>query len=80
MCKASGGFLHLPESGSVKFHIVNDEQFALDLLHKEQVLIVHGGGFNWHEPDHFRIVYLPDIRILSDCMDRLEDFLKDYRQ
>jgi alanine-synthesizing transaminase len=23
------------------------------------VLIVHGGGFNWQYPDHFRIVYLP---------------------
>ena len=78
--KPQAAFYIFPKLDPDKFHIVNDEQFALDLLHKEQVLIVHGGGFNWHEPDHFRIVYLPDIRILSDCMDRLEDFLKDYRQ
>ena len=48
-----------------KFNIFNDEQFALDFLHEKQVLVVPGKGFNWNQPDHFRIVYLPDIRQLT---------------
>ena len=35
-------------------NIKNDEQFVLDFLHEHHVLLVHGGGFNWQEPDHFR--------------------------
>ncbi len=50
------------------FAIENDERFALDLLKEKRILIVHGGGFNWHEPDHFRIVYLPRIEIDGSTM------------
>ncbi len=41
---------------------------------------MHGGGFNWHEPDHFRIVYLPRIEVLSEAMEQIGDFLSYYRQ
>ena len=63
-----------------KFNITNDEQFALDLLHQKKILITRGGGFNWGEPDHFRIVYLPRIEVLKDATEKLTDFLSCYRQ
>ena len=60
--------------------ITNDEQFALDLLREKKLLIVNGTGFNWHEPDHFRVVYLPRIENLKRAMGDLGDFLEDYHQ
>ena len=55
-------------------------QFAYDLLRKERVLIVQGTGFNWPEPDHFRVVYLPRRSVLAEACDKLEEFLSDYHQ
>ena len=46
----------------------------LDLLHDKRILITRGGGFNWHEADHFRIVYLPRIEVLKDATNKLSDF------
>ena len=63
-----------------KFGITNDEQFALDLLREKKLLIVNGTGFNWHEPDHFRVVYLPRSENLKRAMGDLGDFLEDYHQ
>ena len=63
-----------------KFHIENDEQFALDFLHEKQVLLVPGKGFNWHQPDHFRVVYLPNILQLEKAAKKLGDFLSSYKQ
>ncbi len=78
--KPKASFYIFPKLDVKKFNIKNDEQFALDFLHDKQVLIVHGSGFNWHEPNHFRIVYLPNMTVLKECMDKLEDFLSYYRQ
>ena len=63
-----------------KFNIFNDEQFALDFLHEKQVLVVPGKGFNWNQPDHFRIVYLPDIRQLDKAMKKMKEFFATYKQ
>ena len=63
-----------------KFNIVNDEKFALDLLRDKKLLLIHGGGFNWNQPDHFRVVYLPRIEVLKDAMEKLGDFLSYYKQ
>ncbi len=63
-----------------RFNITNDEQFILDLLISKHILLVHGSAFNWPEPDHFRLVYLPQIHVLEDALNRLADFLKNYRQ
>ena len=78
--KPKAAFYIFAKLDTQKFNIHDDEQFALDFLHKEQVLVVPGKGFNWHEPDHFRIVYLPNVRQLKTASDRLRDFLADYRQ
>jgi alanine-synthesizing transaminase len=80
-CVKPRGALYLfPKLDIAKFNIRNDEQFALDLLRQEKVLVVQGTGFNWPDPDHFRIVFLPHHEALDDAMDRLERFLHSYRQ
>ncbi|MDU5612812.1 MAG: aminotransferase class I/II-fold pyridoxal phosphate-dependent enzyme, partial [Slackia sp.] len=78
--KPKAAFYIFPKLDVKKFAIENDERFALDLLKEKKILIVHGGGFNWHEPDHFRIVYLPRIEVLSEAMEQIGDFLSYYRQ
>ncbi len=80
-CTKPKGALYLfPKLDIRKFNITNDEQFALDLLRQERILIVQGTGFNWPEPDHFRIVFLPHEEDLRFALERLEHFLASYRQ
>lgn len=62
------------------FNIKNDEQFALDMLEKAHVLVTHGTGFNWPDPNHFRIVMLPGADLLAEAMKRIGGFLADYVQ
>jgi len=69
-----------PKLDIKRFNIRDDEQFALDFLRQEKVLLVHGKGFNWEVPDHFRIVYLPEMDVLEKAMKKLEIFLSTYRQ
>ena len=78
--KPKAAFYIFPKIDTKKFNISNDEQFALDLLHEKRVLIVPGKGFNWHKPDHFRVVYLPRMDVLQECMEDLADFMAHYRQ
>lgn len=78
--KPKAAFYIFPKIDVNKFNITNDEQFALDLLREKKILIIHGGGFNWSEPDHFRVVYLPRIEILEESVIKIADFLSTYRQ
>ncbi|PSW03919.1 pyridoxal phosphate-dependent aminotransferase [Photobacterium lipolyticum] len=78
--KPKGALYLFPKLDSKKFNIVNDERMALDFLQQEKVLIVHGTGFNWKKPDHFRIVTLPRVDDLEIAIGRLERFLHSYRQ
>lgn len=78
--KPKAAFYIFPKIDTKKFNIYNDEQFALDLLHQKKILITHGGGFNWNEPDHFRVVYLPRIEVLKEATGAIADFLSTYRQ
>ncbi|MBQ1392188.1 MAG: aminotransferase class I/II-fold pyridoxal phosphate-dependent enzyme, partial [Lachnospiraceae bacterium] len=78
--KPKAAFYIFPKIDTKKFNIVNDEKFALDLLREKKILIVHGGGFNWEQPDHFRVVYLPRIEVLKDAIEKMGDFLSYYRQ
>jgi alanine-synthesizing transaminase len=52
----------------------------MDLLRSQHLLLVHGTGFNWKMPDHFRIVFLPDKETLTDAVKRLGKFLETNRQ
>lgn len=78
--KPKAAFYAFPKIDIKKFNITDDEQFALDFLREKKVLIVHGGGFNWQEPDHFRVVYLPRVEVLNEATDKLGDFLTTYKQ
>ncbi len=78
--KPKAAFYIFPKLDVKKFNILDDERFALDLLKQKKLLIVHGSGFNWKEPDHFRIVYLPRVEVLEDAMDKLSSFLAGYHQ
>lgn len=77
--KPNGALYMFPKLDK-KFNIKDDQKFALDLLRAEKMLIVQGTGFNWPEPNHFRMVFLPSVDIINDACDRLEHFLKTYRQ
>ena len=78
--KPKAAFYIFPKIDTARFNITNDEQFALDLLREKKILIIHGGGFNWDKPDHFRVVYLPRTEILKDATGKLADFLASYKQ
>jgi alanine-synthesizing transaminase len=62
------------------YPIEDDEQFVLDLLLEEKVLVVQGSGFNWPRPDHFRVVFLPNSDDLTEALGRVADFLGRYRK
>lgn len=78
--KPSAAFYIFPKLDRKRFGIHDDEQFALDLLKQQKILVVQGSGFNWKDPDHFRIVYLPEIGQLKRAVDGLTEFLADYHQ
>jgi alanine-synthesizing transaminase len=69
-----------PKLDLKKFGITDDQKFIYDFLVAKRVLLVQGRGFNWPEPDHFRIVFLPNVDDLKAALDGLEEFLADYRQ
>lgn len=78
--KPKAAFYMFPKIDVKRFNITNDEKFALDLLHEKKILLIHGGGFNWKDPDHFRVVYLPRVEVLKDAVDKMTDFFSYYKQ
>ena len=78
--KAKGSLYLFPKIDIEKFNITDDKRFVLDFLTEKKVLLVNGTGFNWAAPDHFRLVFLPEVCVLEDALGRLKDFLKTYRQ
>ena len=78
--KPKAAFYIFPKIDTEKFHIYDDEKFALDFLKEKKVLVTHGKGFNWNKPDHFRIVYLPRVEDLKIATGKLADFLSTYIQ
>ncbi|WP_024599369.1 pyridoxal phosphate-dependent aminotransferase [Pseudoalteromonas sp. TAE56] len=80
-CKKPKGALYaFAKVDTAHFNIKDDEQMMFDLLKAEKILLVHGRAFNWPEPDHFRLVFLPNKDDLSDAMIKMKRFFKDYRQ
>jgi alanine-synthesizing transaminase len=75
-----GALYCFPKIDIKRFNIRDDQQFILDLLRDQHLLVVQGTGFNWKEPDHFRIVFLPDKETLTEALRRLALFLEHYRQ
>jgi alanine-synthesizing transaminase len=62
------------------YPISDDQQFILELLEAEKVLLVQGRGFNWPTPDHFRVVFLPNVDDLAEAIGRIARFLELYRK
>ena len=78
--KPKAAFYLFPKIDVKRFNITDDEKFALDLLRDKKILLIHGGGFNWKQPDHFRVVYLPRIEVLREAAESIADFFSYYHQ
>ncbi len=78
--KPMGALYMFPKIDIKKFNIYDDEKMVLDLLRQEKVLLVHGRGFNWQAPDHFRIVTLPYVNQIEDALGKFAKFLQHYHQ
>ena len=78
--KPKAAFYIFPKIDTARYNIRDDEQFVLDFLKQEKVMLVHGRGFNWKDPDHFRIVYMPRVDELAQIQEKMTRFLSKYRQ
>jgi alanine-synthesizing transaminase len=78
--KPKGALYMFPRLDPKLYPIADDQQFAYELLAEEKVLIVQGTGFNWPQPDHFRLVFLPNSDDLTDAINRIARFLDGYRK
>lgn len=78
--KPEAGLYIFPKIDRNMYRIDDDEEFCLQLLKQEKVMLVPGKGFNWKEPDHFRIVYLPRVEELASLQTKLERVLNQYKR
>ncbi|WEV61362.1 pyridoxal phosphate-dependent aminotransferase [Streptococcaceae bacterium ESL0729] len=78
--KPKAAFYIFPKIDTNMYNIKDDEKFVLDFLKEKKIMLVHGRGFNWDKPDHFRIVYLPRVDELDKVQEKMTDFLSTYRQ
>lgn len=78
--KPKAAFYIFPKIDRNMYDIQDDEQFVLDFLKQEKVMLVQGRGFNWKEPDHFRIVYMPRLDELAMIQEKMTRFLHQYRR
>jgi alanine-synthesizing transaminase len=78
--KPKAALYMFPRLDPEMYPIVDDQQFAYELLAAEKVLIVQGSGFNWPQPDHFRLVFLPNSDDLAEAIRRIAHFLEQYRK
>lgn len=80
-CTLPKGAIYLfPKLDPDMYPVEDDEQWVLELLTQEKMLLVQGTAFNWPDSDHFRIVFLPHKEQLIDAIDRLARFLSRWRQ
>jgi alanine-synthesizing transaminase len=77
--RPSGSLYVFPRLDPELYPIKDDQQFVVDLLRDQHVLVVQGTGFNWPNPDHLRIVTLPRADDLTDAIGRIGTFLAAYR-
>ncbi len=78
--QAKGAMYLFPKLDREIYPIHNDEDFALELLKRQKMLITQGTAFNWVAPDHFRLVTLPAVRDLQDAIGRIAEFLAELRE
>ena len=80
MQPAYGALYLFPRLDPEVYGIEDDEQFVLELLRAKKILVSHGRAFNYDDTNHFRLVTLPSVEDLGIALDRLEDFLEDWRE
>lgn len=78
--KPKGALYLFPKIDTARFNITDDQQWVLDFLQEKKVLLVPGSGFNWSEPDHFRLVFLPHKEDLTSALESLGEFFSTYKQ
>jgi alanine-synthesizing transaminase len=78
--KPSAALYMFPKLDPKVYPITDDRQFFLELLKATRVMLVQGTGFNWPQPDHFRIVFLPHEDDLREAIGRIAKFLESYRK
>ncbi len=78
--KPQGAMYAFPRLDPKYYPIADDRQFILELLEEEKVLVVQGTGFNWPQPDHLRLVFLPNLDEMTEAMTRIARFLDHYRK
>ncbi|MDF1691618.1 MAG: pyridoxal phosphate-dependent aminotransferase [Zhongshania sp.] len=78
--KPAGAIYMFPKLDPEVYPVLDDEKLVLDLLNQERILLVQGSGFNWPQPDHLRIVFLPNKLDLADAIERFAHFLAGYRK
>ncbi|MGT2754354.1 pyridoxal phosphate-dependent aminotransferase [Streptococcus ovis] len=78
--KPQAGLYIFPKIDRNMYEIDDDELFVLNFLKQEKIMLVHGRGFNWKDPDHFRIVYLPRVEELAEVEEKMTRFLRQYRK
>ncbi|RCX08529.1 pyridoxal phosphate-dependent aminotransferase [Extensimonas vulgaris] len=78
--KPQAALYMFPRLDPLIYPIDDDQQFFLELLQETRVMLVQGTGFNWHAPDHFRIVFLPHEDDLREAIGRVARFLAQYRK
>lgn len=78
--KPQGALYCFPKLNRSRFNLFDDERMAIDLLEQHRILIMHGRAFQWPEPDHFRVVFLPGPEELHEAMSRMHRFFTHYVQ
>jgi alanine-synthesizing transaminase len=73
--KPRGALYCFPRLDPEVYPIEDDEAFVIDLLRAKKLLVTHGTGFNWPDPDHFRLVTLPAVDVLEEAIGRIADYL-----
>ncbi len=80
-CVKPKGALYLFPKIDLNMHkIHNDQKLVQDFLIQEKILLVEGTAFNWRQPDHFRIVFLPRADEIEVAIDKLAGFIERYSQ
>jgi len=78
--KPKGAMYLFPKIDTQRYSVDSDEQFVIDLLTRQKILVVHGSGFNLPTQDHFRIVFLPNELLLKEAIDKIGIFLDSIKR
>ncbi len=76
--KPKGTIYMFPKIDRKRYIFEDDQQLILDFLIQHKVLLVQGTAFNWQEPDHLRIVFLPVKEEITRAINLFGQFLQQY--